>query len=239
MNIFTNHRWLVLYSILFASLFLAGNTGRADDADKPLNVFVSSPTLPPDLKRVLVLPLACGQSVGDVSGGCQMLDPVLRAALVKTGKFEVVATDPETLRSCTGQLGWTGEEALPVNFFDSLKRVYGCDAVLFCELTTFRPNAPLAIGWRLKLADAKTGKILWAADEIFDAGNKSVARDAEQFEKAQQPHHGIFYGAYSFLAWCVDTPTRSALDDQWNVLHSPRYFGEYSAEKLVKTLPAR
>jgi hypothetical protein len=239
MNIFTNNRWLALYSILFAGLFLAGEIGRADDADKPLNFFVSSPSLPPDLKRVLVLPLACGQSAGDVSGGCQTLDPVLRAALVKAAKFEVVVADPETLRSCTGRLGWTGEETLPADFFDNLKRVYGCDAVLFCEITTFRPNAPLAIGWRLKLAEAKTGKILWATDEIFDAGNKSVAKEAEEFEKLQQPHHNFWYGTYSFLAWCVDTPTRSALDDQWNILHSPRYFGEYTAEKLVKTLPAR
>jgi hypothetical protein len=239
MNIFTNNRWVTLGSVLLASLFLAGNIGRADDANKPLNVFVSSPTLPPDLKRVLVLPMEGGQSAGEVSGGCQTLDPVLRAALVKTGKFEVVAADPETLRSCTGQPGWTGEETLPVNFFANLRQVYGCDAVLFCELTTFRPNAPMAIGWRLKLAEAKAGKILWATDEIFDAGNKGVAKEAEEFERLQQPHHTFLYGAYSFLAWCVDTPTRSALDDQWNILHSPRYFGEYSAEKLVKTLPVR
>jgi hypothetical protein len=239
MNIFASNRRLTLYSLLFAGLFLAGGIAGADDTDKSLNVFVSSPNLPPDLKRVLVLPLVCGQSAGDVSGGCQILNPVLCGALVKTGKFEVVAADPETLRSCTGQLGWTGEETLPVNFFDSLRRVYGCDAVLFCELTAFRSDAPLAIGWRLKLADAKAGNILWAADEIFDAGNKSVAKEAEQFEKAQQPRHNIFYNTYSFVMWCVDTPTRSALDDQWNILHSPRYFGEYSAEKLVKTLPAR
>lgn len=239
MKILTRNRWLALYSILFAGMILADNMVRADDTDKSLNVFLSSPTLPPDLKRVLVLPLAYGQSAGDMSGGCQTLNPVLRAALVKTGKFEVVAADPETLRSCTGQLGWTGEEALPPNFFDSLKHVYGCDAVLFCELTSFRPNAPLAIGWRLKLADAKTGKILWAADEIFDAGNKDTAKEAEQFEKSQQPRHNFFYNVYSFASWCVDTPTRSALDDQWNILHSPRYFGEYTAGKLVKTIPAR
>jgi hypothetical protein len=239
MNIFRNNRGLALNCILFASLFLTSNMGWADDADKSLNVFVSSSNLPPDLKRVLVLPLVCGQSAGDVSGGCQILGPVLCAALVKTGKFEVVAADPETVRSCTGQLGWTGEETLPADFFDSLKRVYGCDAVLFCELTAFRSDAPLAIGWRLKLTDTKAGNILWAADDIFDAGNKSVAKEAEQFEKAQQPHHNVFYNAYSFAMWCVDTPTRSALDDQWDILHSPRYFGEYSAEKLVKTLPTR
>jgi hypothetical protein len=239
MKIFTNHRWPVLWSVLLAGLFLAVNLSRGDDAEKPLNIFLSSPTLPPDLKRVLVLPMAGGQSAGDVSGGCQTLDPVLRAALVKTGKFEVVIANPETLRSCTGQLGWTGEETLPVNFFASLRQVYGCDAVLFCELTTFRPNEPLAIGWRLKLAEAKTGQILWAIDEIFDAGNKEVAKEAEAYQKAQQPRHNLFYNVYSFAAWCVDTPTRSALDDQWNILHSPRYFGEYSAEKLVKTMPAR
>jgi hypothetical protein len=239
MNILTYNRLLSVFVLVFASLILADNATLADDTDKSLNVFVSSPTLPADLRRVLVLPLDSVAASSDLSSGCQTLDPVLRAALVKTGKFEVVAADPETLRTCTGKLGWTGEEVLPLKFFSSLRNVYGCDAVLFCELTTFRPNAPLAIGWRLKLTDAKTGSILWAADEIFDANNLGTAKSAEQFERAQQPHHGVIFGAYSFFAWCINTPTRSALDDQWNILHSPRYFGDFSAEKLLKTLPAR
>lgn len=226
---------IVALVALCESSSLAGDTGKST----PANVFVSSPVLPATLKRVVVLPLACDESSHDLSGGCQTLDPVLQAELVKTGKFETVAATPETLRSCTGKLSWTGEEVLPANFFAGLKNAYGCDAVLFSQLTEFRPNEPLAIGWRLKLVDAGTGKILWAADEIFDAGNLSVAKGAQQFEKSRQPRQGFFYDVYAFLGWCIHTPTRSALDEQWNILHSPRYFGEYSVEKVLQTLPER
>lgn len=231
--------WKTAFLFAFSTLFLC-STAPGDDGNPPTaNVFVSSPQLPTTLQRVLVLPPACEEPGVNLSDGCQMLDPVLRAALIKTGRFEVVAASPEALRGCTGKMSWTGTEVLPPDFFDSLKRVYGCDGVLFCELTVFRPTPPLAIGWRLKLADAGTGKIIWAADDVFDAGNLSVARDAQRFQRREQPRHNIIYYTYSFLAWCVNTPTRSALDDQWNILHSPRYFGKYSAETLLKTLPQR
>jgi hypothetical protein len=233
----------LLLTLFAASTFFYGSEVFADNTGMPsANVYVSSKILPAGLKRVLVLPLACEKLDGvngNLSGGCQLLDPVLQAELTKLGRFEVVVATPETLRSCTGQLSWNGSEVLPANFFESLRNVYGCDAVLFCELSAFRPNAPLAVGWRLKLADAGTGKILWASDEIFDANNLDVARDAERFEKSRQPHHNFMYNVYSFLAWCVDTPTRSALDDQWKILHSPQFFAEYSLENILGTLPQR
>jgi hypothetical protein len=230
--------------ILGCAPALAGGSGPTPPA-APVsvvqmgNVFVPSSQLPVDLKRVVMLPPACSDFSGPLADGCQMLGPVLQAELIKAGKFEVVTADPETLRNCTGNLSWTGEEALPLNFFDSLRQYYGCDAVLFCHLTEFRSSAPLAIGWRLKLVDAKTGRILWAADEIYDAKDAPVAKAAQRFEKQQQPHQSAVYHIYSFLAWCINTSTRSALDDQWNILHSPRYFGEFSAAELLKTLPAR
>lgn len=224
----------------------AGGSGSHLTASAPaypdpptVNAFVSSSQLPVELKRVVMLPLACDKFSGPLADGCQMLSPVLQAELIKTAKFEVVMSDPETLRNCTGRMSWTGEEVLPANFFDSLKQFYGCDAVLFCELTTFRASPPMAIGWRLKLADVKTGKIIWAADEIYDANNPDVAKAAQQYEKQRQPHQSFVYHVYSFLAWCINTPTRSVLDDQWNILHSPRYFARFSADQLLKTLPER
>jgi hypothetical protein len=234
---------LLLALFMVASPIFCGSEAFADNTGMPsANVSVSSKVLPEGIKRVLVLPLACEKmdaNYGNLSEGCRTLEPVLQSELTKSGRFEVVVAAPETLRSCTGQLSWNGSEILPADFFNSLRNVYGCDAVLFCDLSTFRPNAPLAIGWRLKLADAGTGKILWAADEIFDANNLDVARDAEQFEKSRQPRHNFMYNVYSFLAWCVDTPTRSALDDQWKILHSPQFFAEYSLENLLATLPPR
>jgi hypothetical protein len=35
--------------------------------------------------------------------------------------------------------------------------------VPFAELTAYRAHAPLAVGWRLKLVDACSGQIVWAA----------------------------------------------------------------------------
>jgi hypothetical protein len=168
-----------------------------------------------------------------------MLDPVLKAALIKTGKFEVVGITPNELRNCTGQVSWMGDEVLPSNFFSSLKNYDGCDGVMFCQLTTLRSNAPLAIGWRLKLVDATTGKILWSADEVFDASNREVAKDAEAFQRDQQPHHNVAYGAYAFVLWLIHVPAYTAMDDQWNILHSTQYFGQYSVQKLAGTLPLR
>jgi hypothetical protein len=237
-------QYLVIGMMLGCYPAFAGGSGPSPvptsaDPSPAQNTFVSSSELPVDLRRVVILPLASDTFNSPLSDGCQMLGPVLQAELIKTGKFEVVSADPETLRNCTGRLSWTGEEALPPNFFDSLKQFYGCDAVLFCELTTFRASPPLAIGWRLKLADVKSGKIIWAADEIYDANDSNVRKAAQLYEKREQPHQSLVFHIYSFLAWCINTPTRTALDDQWNILHSPRYFGQFSADQVLKTLPQR
>jgi hypothetical protein len=206
---------------------------------KTQNAFVSSPVLPKDLKRVVVLPLVGGESRVDLSSGCEMLDCVLQAELVKTKKFEVVPASSEMLRSLTGRSGWTGAEVLPADFFDSLQRAYGGDAVLFCQLTEFRAYAPLATGWRLKLVDLHTKKIIWAADEVFDAGVPAVAKGAEQFQARQQEVHGKTRSLLKALLKYADRQPPSALDDQWGILNSPRYFGQFTAEKLLLTLPER
>lgn len=226
----------------FALIYLlqGGTTALAGDGGTPQgNVFSSSAELPLNLKRVLVLPLACDQFAGTMADGCKMLSPALNAELIKTGRFEVADATPEVLRRCTGQLSWTGQEVLPADFFSSLRDVYGCDGVLFCQLTVFRPDPPLAVGWRLKLVDAATGTILWASDEIFDANNLETAKSAKEFERRRQPHQGIGYDIYSFFGWCLNSTTKSALDDQWNILHSPRLFGEFAAKKTLETIPQR
>ena len=241
MEVSNDMKFSIALCLIVVSLIFGGWTTLAGDSSTngQANVFLSLPTLPADLKRVVVLPLACDESSGPLADGCQMFDPVLRAALIKTGRFEVVPASSDVLSRCTGKLTWTGEEVLPQDFFESLRNVYGCDAVMFCQLSVLRGSPPLAIGWKLKLTDIKTGKILWAADEIFDAGNLCVAKDAQQFEEKQRPRQGILYATYSDIAWWLNVPVRTALDDQWDILHSPKYFGEYSAEKLLTTLPQR
>ena len=182
------------------------------------NIFAAPGKLSAKIMRVAVLPLAAERAVGDLPEGCEALTRVVWDQAVKSKRFEVVTVDPNKLCAATGRAAWTGGEVLPADFYDALRREYACDAVLFGEVTTYRAYAPLAVGWRFKLVDAHTGQVIWAADEIFDAADKKVAKAAQRFEhpKPRLP----------FME-----------SEDWAVLNSPRKFGSYSAATLLATLP--
>ncbi len=202
------------------------------------NVFTSSDQLPSTLQRVVVLPLAHEDSVVDLSSGCETLFPVLQAELIKTKKFEVVIANPKMVQSLTGQPTWTGAEVLPPDFLAGLQRAYGCDAVLFCQLSTYHAYPPMVIGWRLKLVDTGTQKVIWASDMVFDAGDPVVCKNAELYQKRQQGTQKPSGFMRRVWTWLNRQP-EPATDDQWTVLNSPRYFGEFSLSTMLQTLPKR
>jgi hypothetical protein len=183
------------------------------------NVFATAAKLAPDFRRVAVLPLTAGTTAGDLPMGCTALTPALWEQLSKTRKFEVVAVDGDRLRQATGRANWTGTEALPTDFFGFLRREYACDGVLFAELTTYRAYAPLAVGWRFKLVDARSGQIIWAADEVFDATRPAILRAAQRFEAPA-------------AIWPFG-------QENWLAVNSPSRFGRYGAATLLDTMPER
>jgi hypothetical protein len=186
----------------------------------PKNVFLYSPGLPPDIKRVAVLPLTCEAQRADLQDACETLTPILQAELAKTHKFEVVCISPTTLRACTGRSAWKEADALPAGILDAVRNVDGCDAVLFAQLTAFRAYEPLAVGWRLRLVNARTGQTLWAVDELLDAGQPAVQRDAGRYQSEE---------LRTSFADCGD----------WVMKHSPRLFAHYATAQVVATLPHR
>ena len=99
-----------------------------------------------------------------------------------------------------------------------LKNELGCDAVIFPELTQYRPYAPLVIGWNLKLVSLKNQQILWAIDEVFDAGDIAVANGARRYQMRREA-------------------ANPALAESRQILTSPRVFGQYTAETVLDTLP--
>jgi hypothetical protein len=187
---------------------------------RPNNVFVDPPKLPPAFQRVAVLPIAAETPGDNLPEGCTALTPVLWDQLIKTKKFELVAVNPDRLRSGSGQPVWTGAENLPADFLAFLRREYGCDGVLFAELTAYRAYAPMAVGWRLKLVDVRSGQIIWAADELFDAARPAVAHGVQRFTDP----------GFTRSLFC---------DDDWLAVNSPSQFGRYSAAALLHTLPGR
>jgi hypothetical protein len=185
----------------------------------PDNVTASSPLLPAHVRRVAMLPLVCDDHNSDAIAGRDALSPVLYAELVKTEKFEVVTIEPELLRSRTGKSRWSAEEALPPDFLKFLRDAYACDAVFFSRLTVFRGYPPLAVGWRTRLVDVRNGEVLWAGDEVFDAGRPTVLNAAARYHTYEL--HSRIPGNGFVMA------------------HSPRRFGQYSAAELLATLPDR
>ena len=186
----------------------------------PANVYRSRETLGPAIKRVAVLPLTSLTEASEAEFGRETLAPILRSELAKAQRFELVTVSPEQLQRLTGRSDWTGHEQLPWNFFSRLRETTACEAVLFSQLTHYRPFRPLMIGWQLKLVDVAEPRVLWSVDEVFDASSRAVVRAAWRYASGD-PRPGQVRG------------------DALAVLTSPRFFGQYTASALMATLPKR
>jgi hypothetical protein len=185
---------------------------------KPSNVHLGTETLPGDLRRVLVLPLGMGDDSFDMDAVSGTLSSVVRTELMKTRQFEFVFASAETLRSRTGKTAWRTTDTLPLRFLETLGNAYGAEAVLFCEITRFRAYQPLTMGWKFSLVTCREGRIIWAADEVFDAGQTPVANAARRYFQSHSP---------------------AEAGDSKMILKSPLYFGQYSAAAVLDTMPRR
>lgn len=187
---------------------------------EPRNVYRAAEALPPEMKRVAVLPVAVTPGDSALADGKTALEPVLCAELRKATRFEIVEVTAEQIRSLTGRNQCSAEDKLPPDFLKHLQAMTTCDAVLFCRLTHYRAYPPLIIGWDLKLVDVKTSNIFWAMDEVFDASNSLVNNAARYYALEQAPE-------------------TSAPPDSRTIFNSPRRFGQFSASQTVATLPDR
>jgi hypothetical protein len=183
----------------------------------PDNVHREEPTLPPQIKRVAVLPLTTLSDDAATEFGRETLAPLLYEELGRSRQFEVVLVTAEQLRLATGRSAWTGEEQFPLDFFELLREKLGVDAVLFSRLTQYRAYEPLSIGWRLKLFETEAPRILWAVDEVFDGRVPEVAAAARRFSRQH--------------------PEANSASDGQEVLSSPLRFGRYTTSAVVATLP--
>lgn len=189
-------------------------------AYEPTNVYVRKPGIPADILRVAVLPFPRTGKVQADTASRTALEPILVAELRKRKRFELIQVTPDQLNVWTGKSAWVAAENLPTGFLSSVREHTGCDAVLFAALTTYHPYPPLSIGWSVKLADCREGQIWWSVDEVFDAGNQSVAAAAE---------------AYGRKEMMLPAP----LLENSAILDSPRRFGQYTAWAVASTMPTR
>lgn len=184
---------------------------------QPSNIYMAGPVLPESIRRVAVLPLAAAAGDSASEFGRQTLEPVLQLELGKARLFERVPVTSEQLRQWTGRGEWSAQEALPLDLLQRIRTATGCDAVLFCQLTQYRPYKPLAIGWNMKLVEVRQPRIWWSVDEVFDAGHPAVVNGARRYYQSQARQTG-------------------PLADSYAILDSPRLFAQYTLAELLQTL---
>lgn len=219
-------RWHIARLLVFALAFIvagcATHPGPLDKARrgpyfKPLN-FVRDKTLSPSIRRVLVLPV-CGGQVADPDSAAA-LDDVIRAALQKQARFEVVSMNREDCQRRFGAPEFSSAAELPHNFMEDLGRAYAIDAVLFVDLTVYQPYGQLGVGFRAKLATVKDVRLIWSFDDMFSANDPTVVNGVRHY-------------------YLQDQPGQPPVDLTTAALQSPRRFAAYAADAMLATLPPR
>lgn len=168
------------------------------------------------IRRVVVLPIWAGEVAAPEAAA--ELDPAIITALQREHRFEVVALPREESRRRFRAEALSSASALPPDLMSAIKREYAADAVLFIDLTVYRPYRPLAIGFRAKLATIDAPRLVWAFDDVFSTENPAVANSARNF----------FLGSDRQGVPADLTPA---------VLQSPGKFATYVAAAMFSTLP--
>ena len=189
----------------------------------PSNFHQLAPSFGSRVKKVLVLPLKPGNAQDNMREGVSVLESVMIAEVMKTGRFEVIVGDRERLNQMLRMQAFSAEDRLPQDFLQKVRDEFGCDAVMFSVLTHYRPYPPLAVGWKLRLVDAVDGQTWWTVDEVFDATDDRVAVGARKFQEKNMKYNGAI----------------PVLQDTFTVLLVPRQFGMYTVRAVVETMPVR
>lgn len=228
----SRHRYLrpaYICRILLLGAALAGLTGcvqgpALDDRARlgpffvPRN-FAGEPMLPAALHRVLVLPVSAGELAPAETA--VTLDAAIVAALQQQQRFEIVVLGREEALRRFGAREFSSVSALPHGFLEKCRDYYGCEGVLFVDLTVYHPYRPQALGFRAKLALIQDVRLIWNFDETFSAENPAVVNSVRRY----------YYRD--------DTRSGPPVDFSASALQSPGRFAAYAADAMFSTLPPR
>jgi hypothetical protein len=167
------------------------------------------------IRRVVVLPAWVGE--GTATESAAALDPVFLTALQQEKRFEVVTLSRQECRRRYGAEALSSATALPHDLFESLKRDFAADAVLFIDLTAYYPYKPITLGLRGKLASLEDSRLVWTFDNVYSSESPAAANSARNF----------------FL----DRDRGIPADLTRTALQSPSKFAAYAAASMFATLP--
>ena len=141
--------------------------------------------------------------------------------MAHAGLFEVVIVPPAKMEALTGKSAWRMIEELPNDFIEQIIK----NMTVRVMFSIFRLQAVSAVEHRLANGacapefESNNGTVVWEFDEVFNAGEKHVINSAIR--------NGVKNG--------LSDPD---LDYDFGLLNSPRRFGRYTAEEVVRRCSA-
>jgi hypothetical protein len=197
----------------------ATDHGPATMTSAPVENIFTSPTLPGNIRRVVLLPAYYDAFDERVH---HFLDELWMQAVQRQNRFETILLDRGTVADWSGQSQWPSTGPLPNELRHRIHQTYQPDAILLCDVTRLESYQPLEIGLRTKLFSWTDGAFLWGVDGVWTQN-----RDGE-VEARPAGLAAIFKNSRKNSAKSLDLASVS-----------PRYFYYHLVESVALTLPKR
>lgn len=201
-----------LTALLLCSLAIIGCTSTSPSRYSRLSYHKSDIFHNIYMGRVLLLPFEYNIDREAV------IDEVTEAFAVelrKTGNFEVIVpTGNKPILMPEDKLWDKG--TINLNILVNLRKKHDVDAIVFGNITHYRPYEPMLLGVKVGMISTDTGDVIWGADGVFDSNENEVAELVKHYFDS--------------------THQKSALYGWKLILLSMRRYSQFVANQITETL---
>lgn len=164
------------------------------------------------IRRVLLLPFEY-----DVDREA-VIDEVMEAFAVelrKIGCFEVVVPI-KNKTTITPELEIWVKGTINLTTILTLRKKYDVDAIIFGNITHYRPYEPMLLGVKVGMISTDTGTVIWSADGVFDSNENEVAELVKHYFESTHQKNALY-------GWKL-------------ILLSMRRYSQFVANQITETL---
>lgn len=154
---------------------LTSNSGTSKamlNDSQPVQAYSATSRFPADVQTVAVLPVTVSTDLnsGYEDKAAAIITRKLPVEVQSLGIFRPTMISSDLVEKWTGRMMWSLEDELPLGFLETIARESGCDAILFSEVTEYRPYQHPAVGLRFNLirASEENMETIWQMDHLFE-----------------------------------------------------------------------
>jgi len=166
-----------------------------------------------DISKVAVLEIESEFSRDYLSG---RLTDSISQALQKQHLFSVVTISPDDPDWRRLAVGDDDLSSYSIRQLDAIRSQLKVNAVIYGNITEYRPYPHMLMGLRLKMLDLRDGKLLWAMEQVWDSTDKRVEERMKYFFKTNMRD------GYEPIGWQL-------------LVTSPRAFNKFVVHEVSQT----